>query len=103
MFFNLTNWKISKQLHHNYNTMSKITKLSSNGDINELNISILNNELYTLNHLEKINLKTIILNYMNGILILKSHINWSKTKRRRNIHQLPIDLDYRYDLIYVYI
>ena len=79
--------------------MSKIIKLLSNGDINELNISILNNELYNIKSFrEKINLED---NYIelyewdidNKNLILIG----SKTKEgEENIHQLPIDLDYQY-------
>lgn len=79
--------------------MSKIIKLLSNGDINELNIPILNNESYNIKSFrEKINLED---NYIelyewdidNKYLIL---IGSNNNEGEENIHQLPIDLDYQY-------
>lgn len=80
--------------------MSKIIKLLSNGDINELNISIIKNEHYNINKFrDKFNLENDFIelydwdidNNKNLILI------GSKNKDlEENIHQLPIEDDYQY-------
>ena len=80
--------------------MSKIIKLLSNGDINELNISIIKNEHYNISKFrDKLNLDNDFIELYewdvdnNKRLILIG----SKLKtQEENIHQLPIEAEYQY-------
>ena len=79
--------------------MSQIIKLLPNGDINELNISVLNNELYNIKSFrEKLNLDNNFIELYEwdidnkNLLLIAS----KKNEGEENIHQLPIDIAYQY-------
>lgn len=79
--------------------MSQIIKLLPNGDINELNISVLNNELYNIKSFrEKLNLDNNFIELYEwdidnkNLLLIAS----KKNEGEENIHQLPIDIEYQY-------
>lgn len=81
--------------------MSKIIKLLSNGDINELNISIINNEIYNIKSFrEKLNLDSNVIELYEWDIDTNKKLlligNKNNNNEEENIHQLPIDIDYQY-------